>query len=68
MGDRVLWLRLQGQGIVRRLRATAADDRGDVPGWVMVTMMTAALVLVVLEFATGALTGVLEAAFDSLQE
>ena len=37
-----------------KLRATlvqrmqARDERGDVPGWVMITVMTAALVLAIL--------------------
>ena len=30
------------------LRRTARDDRGDVPGWVMVTVMTAILVVAIL--------------------
>ncbi len=29
----------------RWVRAMEGDDRGDVPGWVMVTLMTAGLVL-----------------------
>ena len=32
--------------LVRRLHAR--DERGDVPGWVMITVMTAALVLAIL--------------------
>lgn len=31
--------------IATRLRTDDPKDRGDVPGWVMVTLMTAALVL-----------------------
>ena len=30
------------------LRKAARDDRGDVPGWVMVTVMTAILVIAIL--------------------
>jgi hypothetical protein len=30
------------------LRDQARDDRGDVPGWVMVTVMTAVLVVAIL--------------------
>ena len=30
------------------LRERAVDDRGDVPGWVMVTVMTAILVVAIL--------------------
>ncbi len=31
-----------------RLRADEDPERGDVPGWVMITVMTAALVLAIL--------------------
>jgi len=27
--------------MMRRLRQLAADERGDVPGWVLITLMTA---------------------------
>lgn len=27
--------------LARRLRETADDERGDVPGWVLITLMTA---------------------------
>ena len=33
---------------VARLRRHFDDDRGDVPGWVMVTVMTAILVVAIL--------------------
>lgn len=33
------------RAVRRRVQAVAGDDRGDVPGWVMVTLMTAGLVL-----------------------
>jgi hypothetical protein len=35
------------------------DDRGDVPGWVMVTVMTAALVAALYAIAGPALAGLL---------
>jgi hypothetical protein len=38
-----------------RRRAAASRDRGDVPGWVMVTVMTAALVVAIATIATPAL-------------
>ena len=42
-----------------RARLLAADrDRGDVPGWVLVTLMTAGLVLALWALAGPALTGV----------
>jgi hypothetical protein len=41
-----------------------ADDRGDVPGWVLVTLMTAGLVLVIWALAGPALSGVFQQAID----
>jgi hypothetical protein len=36
----------------------ARDDRGDVPGWVLITLMTAGLVMLIWAAAGPALTGV----------
>ncbi|MGG7463564.1 hypothetical protein [Plantibacter sp. YIM 135347] len=47
---------------VERLR----DDRGDVPGWVLITLMTAALVLVIWGLAGPALTNVFEQAINKV--
>ncbi|WP_413319305.1 hypothetical protein AA0Z99_02965 [Agrococcus sp. 1P02AA] len=38
------------------------EERGDVPGWVLVTLMTAGLVIVIWTVAGPALTGVFEQA------
>ena len=40
------------------------DDRGDVPGWVLITLMTAGLVIVIWAIAGPALSGVFEQAID----
>ncbi len=40
------------------------DDRGDVPGWVLITLMTAGLVLLLWGVAGPALTAVFEQAID----
>lgn len=45
---------------------TARDDRGDVPGWVLVTLMTAGLVVVLWAVAGPALTGLFENALTSV--
>lgn len=45
--------------IVGRIRD---EERGDVPGWVLVTLMTAGLVIVLWTVAGPALTGVFEQA------
>lgn len=51
-----VWLRLLG--------ARARDDRGDVPGWVMVTVMSAVLVVAILGIfepqVKSALSGVID--------
>ncbi len=43
-------------------RAHAADDRGDVPGWVLVTIMTAGLVAALWAVAGGTLVDVFQSA------
>ncbi|UPK76201.1 hypothetical protein MU582_06050 [Nocardioidaceae bacterium SCSIO 66511] len=40
------------------------DDRGDVPGWVMITLMTAALVAAILAVARPGLQDMLRSALD----
>lgn len=45
--------------LLRRLPAPR-DDRGDVPGWVLVTLMTAGLVLAIWAIAGPALTGLFD--------
>lgn len=43
-----------------------SDERGDVPGWVLITVMTAGIVAVLWPFAEQYLTQILEAALDSV--
>lgn len=40
------------------------DDRGDVPGWVLITLMTAGLVVVIWALAGPALAGLFEQAIS----
>lgn len=48
-------------------RVTASGrDRGDVPGWVMITVMTAALVLAILIPFRDAIVDAVENALDSV--
>ena len=42
------------------------DERGDVPGWVLITLMTAGLVVVIWALAIPALSGVFEKAINSV--
>lgn len=41
-----------------------SEERGDVPGWVLITLMTAGLVLIIWGVAGPALTGVFEQAIE----
>ncbi|MCH6229185.1 hypothetical protein MK786_00325 [Microbacterium sp. CFH 31415] len=56
------------QNLTSRLRASFADiahdDRGDVPGWVLITLMTAGLVVVIWALAGAALAGLFEQAIS----
>ena len=50
-----------------RARVTArvfGGDRGDVPGWVLITLMTAGLVVVIWAMAGPALSGLFEQAIS----
>lgn len=47
-----------------RGRAFEADDRGDVPGWVLITLMTAGLVVVIWALAGPALASLFEQAIS----
>jgi Na+/H+ antiporter NhaD/arsenite permease-like protein len=52
-------------GARRRVRGTD-DQRGDVPGWVMVTVMTAGLVVVIFALFKGKITDAISNAIDSV--
>jgi len=47
-----------------RLRNLVRDETGDVPGWVLITLMTAGLVLIIWGLAGPALSGVFQQAMD----
>ncbi len=47
--------------------AAARHDRGDVPGWVLITVMTAGLVTALWLFAGPALTGIFDTAIHSVK-
>ena len=48
-------------------RAARAEERGDVPGWVLITVMTAGLVAGLWAIAGPALEGMLRQALDSVR-
>ena len=43
------------------------DDRGDVPGWVLVTVMSAGIVMAIWGLAEGELTSMLRSALNSVK-
>ncbi len=43
------------------------DERGDVPGWVMVTLMTAMVVAALFPFVRDELKALLKSAFDMVK-
>ena len=47
-----------------RVRHFHDDDRGDVPGWVLITLMTAGLVVLIWALAGPALSGLFEQAIS----
>ncbi len=49
---------------MRPLLPRLRDDRGDVPGWVLITIMTAALVILLWALAGPALTQIFQNAID----
>ncbi|MCK2037300.1 hypothetical protein KZC51_14290 [Microbacterium sp. SSW1-49] len=49
---------------IARLRDLAEDERGDVPGWVLVTLMTAGLVVLIWAVAGPALSALFEQAIQ----
>ena len=54
-------LRALGQRFMQRLHR---DERGDVPGWVLITLMTAGLVIIIWAIAGPALSEVFQQAID----
>ena len=50
-------------GLPRSTRALSSE-RGDVPGWVLITLMTAGLVIIIWGLAGPALSSVFEQAID----
>ncbi|WP_029144461.1 hypothetical protein [Microbacterium luticocti] len=55
-------LRTAWGSVRHRLLSDVADDRGDVPGWVLITLMTAGLVVVIWALAGPALADLFQQA------
>ena len=50
----------------RRSESRESDDRGDVPGWVMITVMTAIVVIALLAVFKEQVTTAVKNAFESV--
>lgn len=57
------WFATGYRAVARRI---THDDRGDVPGWVMVTVMTAGLVVVIFAVFKTRITDAIGDAIDSV--
>jgi hypothetical protein len=57
---------VSGNGPSRRGPATDHPERGDVPGWVMITLMSAVLVAALLALAGPALEAMFNQAMDKV--
>jgi hypothetical protein len=52
--------------LLANLRTAVRDERGDIPGWVLVTLMTAGIVAVIWGVAQDQLQAILEGALDNV--
>ncbi len=52
--------------LTARLRSRLVDERGDVPGWVLITIMTAGIVSVLWGIAGDTLASMLSTALSSV--
>ena len=50
--------------LANRVAQVLRDEKGDVPGWVLITLMTAGLVIVIWGLAGPALANVFQQAID----
>ena len=54
------------QSLVRERVAGEDSERGDVPGWVLITLMTAGIVAIIWGFAEDRLLEILSGALESV--
>ena len=52
--------------LLARVAESGSRERGDVPGWVLITLMTAVIVAGIWGFAQGALQNILESALCTI--
>jgi hypothetical protein len=53
--------------LAQRREGPGRDDRGDVPGWVLVTVMSAGIVMALWGLAEGELRSMLRSALNSVK-
>lgn len=61
---KLIWGTMRPMKSIKRKLADLAHDEGDVPGWVLITLMTAGLVILIWALAGPALQGVFQQAID----
>lgn len=66
MSDQLIKTHIRLREAVRRAAARLDDETGDVPGWVLITLMTAALVTGLWAVAGERLTSMFEQALDDV--
>ncbi len=54
------------EGLVSRVLRAFGNERGDVPGWVLIVLMTSALVLAVWAIAEPQLKNIVKSALDTV--
>ena len=66
-----LWIQRRVQGVSESLHSSALlkkvkDERGDVPGWVLVVLMTTGLVTAIWTIAAPRLSAILKNSLDAM--
>lgn len=64
---RVAVIRLHAR-LLSRLHSPQERERGDVPGWVMITLMTAVIVVLIWGIASSSLQNLLSSAFSKVTD
>jgi len=54
------------QLVLRTIRSLSEDERGDVPGWVLIVLMTSALVVAIWTVARDQLVAIVSAALSTV--
>lgn len=63
---RLFWENRQAQKIQSRYKSALSSESGDVPGWVLVVLMTTGLVTAIWTIAAPRLTSILKNSLDAM--